>query len=264
MAILKSSVLFTGTLGDLSAYTMRGSDKVILRRKGGPSKKRIQSAPSFENTRRLNAEFAGRSTATKWIMRALHHHRPLADHSFTGKLNALFKPIQELDTVHAWGKRSIRLTANTSVLEGFPLNIGTTFEKMVRTPYVCEFIRETGQVTASFPTLIPDINFFPPDHPVFSLVVGAGIFPDLHYKGSAYQPINESVDEYVPVAVESPWYPTNEILEPLVLTLPVPDEIIQPNTSVVITVGIKFGRMFPNGTAQQVKNAGAGVIRLVR
>lgn len=264
MAILESSVRFTGSLGDLSAYIRRGSDKVILRRKGGASKKRIMTAPAFENTRRINSEFSGRSMATKWLMRALQHHRPLADHSFTGKINALLKPIQELDTVSPWGKRAIILTANPSLLEGFPLNMGTTFEAIVRAPLICDISHDTHKVTAQLPQLVPGINFFPPPHhPVFSLVIGAGIMPDLHFSGNAYRPVNESIQEFPPVAIETPWHPTNESMEPLTLNLQLPDEFFQENTSIVITVGIKYGWILPDGTAQQIKHTGAATIKKI-
>lgn len=203
--------------------------------------------------------------ATKWLMRALHHHRALADHSFTGKANALLKPVQELDTINPWGKRSVYLTANPALLEGFPLNIGTTLEAIVRTPFTCEFSRTSREIVNELPRLIPGINFYPPSyHPVFSLVIGAGILPDLHCQGKQYTLVNEAVRELPAVATETPWYSTTEETAPLSLTLRVPDEFIQGNTSVVITVGIKFGRILPNGTSQQIKNAGAATIRVVR
>jgi hypothetical protein len=43
-------------------------DTIIIRLKGGPSKRMIKSHPSFELTRRNNKEFGARSTASKWIM----------------------------------------------------------------------------------------------------------------------------------------------------------------------------------------------------
>ena len=43
MAILKGPIKYTGNLDDLSAYTMRGTDKIILRRKGGASALQIKN-----------------------------------------------------------------------------------------------------------------------------------------------------------------------------------------------------------------------------
>lgn len=70
MAQITQGLAFTGSISNLSAYKMRGSDKIILRTKGGPSKNMIKKSPRFEITRRLNVEFGGRATATKWIRNA--------------------------------------------------------------------------------------------------------------------------------------------------------------------------------------------------
>ena len=43
MGTLHGNLSFTGSISNISAYTMRGHDKVILRTKGGASKKQIQT-----------------------------------------------------------------------------------------------------------------------------------------------------------------------------------------------------------------------------
>jgi hypothetical protein len=58
---------FTGSLHNISAYKRRDMDTIIIRSKGGPSKRMIKSHPSFDLTRRNNKEFGGRSTASKLI-----------------------------------------------------------------------------------------------------------------------------------------------------------------------------------------------------
>src|ERR1700754_381148 len=87
-----------GTLGGYSVYKRRDLDKYIVRRKGGPSKNQILNSENFINTRRNIGEFSGRSTATKFLLQALDPLRPLADYNIAGPLNALVKPIQEMDT----------------------------------------------------------------------------------------------------------------------------------------------------------------------
>jgi hypothetical protein len=63
---------FTGSLYNISACKRKDRDTIIIRSKGGPSKRMIKSHPSFEMTRRNNKEFGGRSTASKCIRRVLH------------------------------------------------------------------------------------------------------------------------------------------------------------------------------------------------
>ncbi len=44
MGTRSNNFAFTGSLGNYSAYTMRGHDGIILRTKGGASKNRIKNA----------------------------------------------------------------------------------------------------------------------------------------------------------------------------------------------------------------------------
>jgi hypothetical protein len=56
MARLKGDIKFVGKYGDLTAYTMQGSDEIIIRSKGGASKETIKNADNFARTRDLNKE----------------------------------------------------------------------------------------------------------------------------------------------------------------------------------------------------------------
>ena len=66
-------------------------DGIIVRKKGGASKKRIKKDPEFFQTRLLNSEFGGRSAASKRIMKVLLPLKPLADYNIAGPLNALLR-----------------------------------------------------------------------------------------------------------------------------------------------------------------------------
>ena len=59
MPFLEGPFAFTGKLDMLSAYRMRGVDKIVVRRKGGPSREKIKTGASFANTRRTMSEFGG-------------------------------------------------------------------------------------------------------------------------------------------------------------------------------------------------------------
>src|SRR3989337_1041067 len=99
MALLESDIQFTGPLGNLSAYRMRGVDKIIVRKKGGASKKRIKNDPEFERTRENNTEFSGRAAGVRWVMRALMPLRRVADYNLCGPINKLMKHVQDEDDV---------------------------------------------------------------------------------------------------------------------------------------------------------------------
>src|SRR5205085_685492 len=122
MAQMDSGFNFTGPLGNVSAYRMKGVDKVILRSKGGPTKERIKSDPRFRVTRLNNSEFGGRSKASKLIRRMFWPLQSVADFNLAGPLTALAKAIQAMDSISELGKRSILFSKNGQPLEGFNLN----------------------------------------------------------------------------------------------------------------------------------------------
>ena len=59
MAIVKGAFQMTGSIRGVSFYTVRGSEKVIMRTKGGASKEKIKSSPKFEGLRKQQKEFGG-------------------------------------------------------------------------------------------------------------------------------------------------------------------------------------------------------------
>lgn len=106
-------------------------DQLNVRTKGGPSRQQIYTLPAFETTRRNIGEFSGRSTATMWLLRALEPLRPLANYNISGHLNALIKPVQEMDTDSERGQRHIMFTKMPRILEGFSLNNKRTFDSEI-------------------------------------------------------------------------------------------------------------------------------------
>ena len=63
MATLDSLITFLGRLGNITAYRMKGCDKIILHTRGGAKKDSIKNDPRHSNQRRSYTEFGGRGTA---------------------------------------------------------------------------------------------------------------------------------------------------------------------------------------------------------
>src|SRR4051812_25234333 len=119
MAKLEHNFTYTGTLGNVTAYRRRGSEQIILRVKGGPSKAKLRTHPNFENTRKNNKEFGGRSTASGWILNALYDLKPLSDYNMAALLNKTLVPVQELDNISEYGTKEIALSKAPGILENF-------------------------------------------------------------------------------------------------------------------------------------------------
>ena len=139
--------MFTGSLGDFTAYKIKDSDKIYVRRKGGVSAKRVRNAPEFANTRRLNSEFAARASFAGRIVRSLPLLRPFADRKTCGTLNKLVKQIQDRDTGNAFGTRCIALSRFPALLEGFSFNAIYSFDSFVSASVSHSINVEASEVT---------------------------------------------------------------------------------------------------------------------
>ena len=264
MAKLEGEILFTGSLGNLSAYKMRGVDKIILRRKGGATKQQIKTSPAFENTRRVNAEFSGRARASKWIMRMLRPLKALADYNVAGPLNALTRSVQVLDTVSVAGERHVMLSKNPAVLEGFSLNRQTLFESVVRAPLSATIDKEKLTAQIAFPDLIPGIKFMPARrHSFYSFTAALGVIPDLLFTPDGYRPGHDAYSSLRPTFVETAWLPVVKRFDATTLELKFGTALPDSAFTLVLSVGIRYGSATAENRIEQVRHAGSAKVARV-
>src|SRR5437660_871350 len=107
MAKVSFDFPMSNKLGDYSIYRMKGSKKFIIRSKGGASKRKIKTAPEFEDTRQNNKEFGGRSTTASNIRKVLIRVNHLADYNFINGLRSLANDIQKMDVINQLGQRCL-------------------------------------------------------------------------------------------------------------------------------------------------------------
>ena len=265
MAKLKGDILFTGSLGNVTAYKRRDSDAVIIRQKGGPTKKQIKTSHSFDIVRRNNAEFGGRSTAVKWIRRVLWPQKAMADYNFTALLNSLLKPIQEMDTVSGYGKRNILFSTNPKLLEGFSLNRRSTFDSVIRNPVTSTIDKDTGTATLIIPALLPGINFFVTGrYSAYSIVCALGILPDFIYNANAYTPLLQYDSIPLPVVHTTDWLPVVHVSPQLEINLQLPNLPATLPFTLLLSTGIRYCTLREKGEMEPVKYGGAAKIHHVQ
>jgi len=258
MAKLPADLLLAGTK-NLSIYTRKGSDKIILRRKGGATREQIKKQPNFENTRRINAEFGGRATCSKWIRRMLHMLAFIADYNITGPLNALLKPIQELDTTGNYGERSIAVSANPHLLEGFNLNRRTPFDTIVHNPVRYTLSKRKGYASVNIPAMLPGHNFEAPDNfAMYRFIVLLGIIPDLFYTPDGYRPKADFENE-VPEHVFTDWFPVQVGSPAIDLEIQLPQKPANTAYSVMLSIGVAFGAI-RNSNIEPIQYVGGAKI----
>jgi hypothetical protein len=239
MALLEG-LTFTGTLGDFSAYRMRGSDKIVIRKKGGARKEQIRNDPSFATARLYMTEFGGCSRMGKHVRLAMHPVKGLANYNISGPINKIMKIVQKQDEASSLGRRSIRLSKHPKLMEGFSLNEKYNLDSILRSPVIGVMNREAGSAHLEIPRLMRDINLFPLNrHAMFRIEVTLGIAPDFTFNSQTgqYEAPSWYDYSYQPVMVHTPWH--SSLDESPATTLDVALNHLPPQAdySFVLTVG---------------------------
>ncbi|WP_207512651.1 hypothetical protein [Longitalea luteola] len=260
---------FTGTVSNISVYKVRGSDKPVVRMKGGPTKRQIETRASFATTRKNNKEFGGRARIAGQVLEALRPLKYLGDFNLAGPLNSLFIPIQALDTEHPHGERNVELSKAPGLLQGFNLNRRTPFETIVANQLDYTLSKETVKASITFPALMPGINFFPPGkYSWYRFIAVLATVEDMFYSNGEYQPehgANREMNMYT--IEETDWMAVTPRSEPFTMELNklgtyyerAADRKQFNRHSLLLAAGIAFGNM-PKGQIQMVKYVGGAKI----
>jgi hypothetical protein len=268
MPFLEGPFAFTGKLDMLSAYRMRGVDKIVVRRKGGPSADKVKKSPSFENTRRTMSEFGGCSRHGSYVRMAMLQLRRLSDYNFGSDINSIMRQVQLRDGTSEWGRRSITLSEHTRLLEGFStMYKAPSFDSIVRTPVYYTMDRANRSARLEIPELMRDINYFPQNnHAMFRLTATLGIVPDVTFDVAAkeYLPPAWYDPSYYSIDISTDWNPSLGGMESTVLTLAM--DALPPDNrwTLMLSIGIEYGAFREGGKIDEVKRFGAAKILALR
>jgi len=242
MAILKNALQFTGGISGLSAYTMKGSDKIILRTKGGPTKAQIKKSPNHSTTRLYISEFGGASKAASFIRRAIFPVQHLNDYRYGNVITSLCKHIQRLDKVSVLGERSIAVSQHRYLLEGFHLNKQHTLDHVIRHPLTYAIQRTTGSATIHIPQLQPRVNLHIPwQQTHYRFIISLGVVRDCTYTAGHEYNSPDALPILATERIHSPWYSTEQVLAPQSFTLQLSNpELLEDNMSMILAMGLEM------------------------
>ena len=180
MAIVKGVIQVTGSIKGVSFYTLPGSDKVIMRSKGGPSKRRMKTGKEFETVRKHQVEWAACVMFSGGLRDALHGVYKLADYNVSPVWNGLGKNLMKLDAENPTGTRNLRISTYREALKGFNMNRNFPFNAVFRLAPQLTFDRENLKVNAFIPRLnTADDILNIQKLPYFRLILNLGIINDL-------------------------------------------------------------------------------------
>jgi hypothetical protein len=265
MAISKSIMQLEGSMANVSMYKMHGSDKVVVRAKGGPSKNQIETKPQFEKLRQCNSEWAGCTRMGSKIRRSFVVMNRLEDYPVTGALNALCKEIQKLDTENVPGRRAICLSQHKNMISGFSFSNKQVLESVLRVPIETTLDRETGITTILIPEVNADMNLYNfRNLPYYRIVANLSGVCDLLIpagKDSYEAPYNGYCDREKGVFV-SEWMPTLGVqpARSILLKYPLTENPIPDEVTLLLCLGIEFGKVGVANIPCGVKYAGTGKI----
>ena len=263
MASMNGNMGFIGSMGNISAYKMLGSDKIIIRTKGGAKKDKIKRSPKFALTRENNSEFGGCAKMSKSIRAAIYPICHLADYNFTSAITSIVKKIQLQDVAHKRGERAVYLSQYRYLLDGFSLNKNTSFDAIIRHSFHPQLNKEDGSVTVELPALIPGVNLnLPWPQPVYRLVFSIGVVNDLEYGAMGFNPPSQS-NNFTNQAY-TPWQPSKQIQAAQTINLQLQGfEPLTDNQSIIIAAGIEMGAQHTMSEIHFVKYCGNAKILLV-
>jgi hypothetical protein len=264
MPFLEGPFAFTGKLDMLSAYRMRGVDKIVVRRKGGPSREKIKTGESFENTRRTMSEFGGCSRLGSYVRMALTQIRHLSDYNFGSDINSVMRQVQLRDGTSEWGRRRITLSEHPRLLEGFSTTKkAPTFDSVVRAPVYYTMNRRDRSVRVDIPELLRDINYFPRNnHAMFRLTITLGIVPDVTFDvpSKEYLPPTWYNHGCNSIEASTDWSPSLEGMQRTTLALAMDELPPDDSWTLMLSIGIEYGAFRRNGKIEEVPRFGAAKI----
>lgn len=266
MAIVKGFLQATGSINGVSFYTNVGSDKVIMRTKGGASKKRIATGPEFENLRRHQVEWAGCVEFARAVRGAVGPLYRLADMNLSPVWTGMGKKLIKLDVKSVIGQRGVKLTNYKAALEGFNFNKKNPLTTVLGVSPRYEIHREAMEAVVTFPrinTAVDLLNF--QRLPYFRLLICLGGVSDVTYNPTGlknYLPENSDVQARSASNI-SEWYSTKDILPMHTMTVKFEEKIRQLLTndvSLLLGIGVEFGDHCFGGGIAEVKRAGCAKI----
>lgn len=252
-------------MANISMYKRHGSDEVIVRRKGGPKKDHIKTKPKFAEVRKNNSEWAGCAKMGSKIRVSFKIMNRIEDYAVSGALNALSKQIQKLDTEGDHGKRAIRLSQHKDMLLGFGFSSKQVLESVLRVPIETVLNRVTGEAQVIIPVVDTDMYLYNfRNLPYYRIVANLGGVSDMTISegNDEYKPTNNGYCDKKYGVYESDWIPTLG-LQPAMhihLTYPLVENPIPDEVTLLLSVGIEFGKKGYGEITQPVKYAGSGKI----
>lgn len=173
-----------GTLQGMTFF--KSKDGLLIRKKGGVSKSRIENDPAFQRTRENGSEFGHNAKMGQLMRKSVANLVMLAkDFRVSSRMSKAMSEVKNLDFTSDRGSRKVWIGMDSAegkqVLTGFDFNINSRFDSVFRSQYILDL--PTGKV--SITGFNPTTNLSIPQgatHAAFSVAVAAVDFELQRYE----------------------------------------------------------------------------------
>ena len=255
----KTDFPFPFKMAGYSVFKMRGTDKMVVRRKGGPTAEKMRTDIKLEGSRKQQTQFGVSSKAAKRIRDAMFSVAHLSDFRLLGHFLKLNSAIMELDTDNLLGKQSIIYSRGFHLFEGLSLNREIMFDSVVTTTIPFTLDRTLCKATLQLPSLSYGLNFNSPfNHPFFRFRINLGIVRDVVFADRNYTIVTPDENEHAAM-YNTEWAPVQIPHGSQQVELNIVNPVFDEHCNLLLSIGIEFGSQ-SKGTIQHVKYAGCGKI----
>ena len=261
MAKVSPTLLFSNSLGDYSVYKQRGVDKLIIRSKGGPNAKMIKTSPKFQSVRNQQSEIQGMGKLSHYLATGCKGVKHLADHNFAASFSKMGRLIQKMDTISEAGKAAVMFSIYGSMINGFNFNNEHPFNSVVTPLPQFSIYRAESRATVTFRDLYPGINLQSKwNFPLFRFIITLALIPDLVYTEKEY---TSAFRDFTPIhcSKQGEWMAAASKMNAFSMEVSLSENArFNEYVSLLLCVGIEFGRHISESIIQPVKHAGCAMI----
>lgn len=257
-------VKYSGTMGGVRHFKIKGLDGDFAGLAGGPTSEQIYNDSAFERTRENMNEFGGCANAGKSLRVALSQIiKQFSDSRLTGRLTAIMKQINLEDQSEARGQRLIEISTQRKYLTGLNFNANLNLSSIFNAAYTLTHTVARDGATFTIPTFSPTTLISAPAGAThFRLVNAIAVVTDWLYNPSTgkYEPTDAAINELSDIKY-SGYMDLNAVVPNITITTALPGTpTIGTSASVINCIGIEFFQqvgsnyyLFSSGNALRIE-----------
>lgn len=227
-------------------YKLKGIDREIIAKKGGPTASQIKNKASYKELRNNQKEFGVASMMAKTLRQSLSSGMSeICETYVSGKLTAQFRNLAKMEEGKT-GTRPLFLSKHGHLLNGFEFNTKAPYEKIFGAKYFVKSGSQRGQVILHFPAFIPEKTFKTPkgatNFKITARLIALSDYQFDHSEGG-YKPLNKDLHGKFGT-YESSMLPLLKIpTEPMTGMISINNRIIPEGTGLFLVMAVSFYQM---------------------